>query len=227
MIYILWCTIRPKQFIKFHEEWIKKAKNPSNIVTKVAVNWEQHKSELSNYPVEVEVVQTNRIGVCYPSYQLSSKLECENDSDIVVFASDDFLPPDNWDLYLEKKFEGVDGCLFVPDGYQLEDSSNMIDPCITIPLMTYGCLKKLNKTIYHPAYNHMFSDNELHLNCKELGMLINGYHDGIQFLHVHHSAGLRGVDEADRHYHAKWQEDKERWNMRKNLPLGERLKVEI
>jgi len=227
MIYLLWCTIRPQQFIKFHQEWIRKAKNPTNIVTKVAVNWEQHKAELSNYITDVVVVKTDRIGVCYPSYQLSSNLECEKDSDIVVFASDDFLPPDNWDEYLINKFDGKDGSLFVPDGYQLEDSSNMIAPCITIPLMTYGSLKKLNKVIYHPAYNHMFSDNELFMNCKDLGILINGYHDGIQFLHVHHSAGLRDVDEADRRYHSKWKEDQEKWNTRKSLPLEERLKVEL
>jgi len=226
MIYILWCTIRPKQFIKFHEEWIRRSNNPSNIITKVAVNWDQHKKELKDYPVEVEVFETKQIGVCYPSYKLSSKLECEKDSDIVVFASDDFLPPNDWDTYLVNKFEGKDGCLFVPDGYQLEDSSNMIDPCITIPLMTYGCLKKLNKIIYHPAYNHMFSDNELHLNCKEMDMLINCYNDGIQFLHVHHSAGLRNVDQADQQYHAKWKSDQELWNKRKLLPLGERLKYE-
>lgn len=224
MIYILWCTIRPEQFKKFHKIWIDRAKD-KNIKTIVAVNWEEHKQALNDYPVEVKVVNTNRIGVCYPSYILSSNLDCESDSDIVVFASDDFLPPDNWDEYLKSKFNGVDGCLFVPDGYQLEDSSNMIDPCITIPLMTWGCLKKLNKVIYHPAYNHMFSDNELYLNCKEMGMLINGYHDGIQFLHVHHSAGLRGVDEADRQYHAKWTSDQNTWNIRKNMTLEERLKV--
>jgi hypothetical protein len=209
----------------FHKEWIGRAENKENIKTCVAVNWQQHKDELKDYPVDVQVVNTDKIGVCYPSYQLSSKLDCEKDSDIVVFASDDFLPPENWDTYLVNKFEGKDGCLFVPDGYQKEDSSNMIDPCITIPLMTYGCLKKLNKVIYHPAYNHMFSDNELYLNCKELGMLINGYHDGIQFLHVHHSAGLRKTDEADAHYHSKWQVDQQMWNKRKFLSLEERLKV--
>ena len=225
MIYILWCTIRPQQFINFHKIWMEKSNNKENIRTFVAVNWQQHKEELRDYPVDVQVVNTDKIGVCYPSYQLSSKLECEKDSDIVVFASDDFLPPDNWDTYLTNKFEGKDGCLFVPDGYQLEDSSNMIDPCITIPLMTYGCLKKLNKVIYHPAYNHMFSDNELHLNCKDLGMLINGYHDSIQFLHVHHSAGLRQTDQADAHYHSKWQVDQQTWNKRKLMKLEERLKV--
>lgn len=227
MIHILWCTIRPQQFMHFHKIWMEKADNKDNIKTTVAVNWEQHKTELSNYSVDVVCLNTTKIGVCHPSYQLSSNLNCSDDSDIIVFASDDFLPPDNWDTYLIKKLSGVDGCLFVPDGYQLEDSSNMIDPCITIPLMTYGCLKKLNKIIYHPAYNHMFSDNELYLNCKDLGMIINGYHDGIQFLHVHHSAGLRNVDEADQQYHSKWQVDQETWNKRKLLPLEERLKVNI
>lgn len=225
MIHILWCTIRPTQFINFHKIWMDKAVDKQNIKTWVAVNWEQHKKDIGDYPVDVCVVNTDKIGVCYPSYKLSSNLNCESDSDIVVFASDDFLPPDNWDQYLINKFEGRDGCLFVPDGYQLEDSSNMIDPCITIPLMTWGCLKKLNKVIYHPAYNHMFSDCELFLNCKELDMIINGYHDGIQFLHVHHSAGLRGTDIADQHYHAKWSVDQETWNKRKKMKLEDRLKV--
>jgi len=225
MIHILWCTIRPQQFMHFHKVWMERSENKDNIKTHVAVNWQQHKDELKDYPVDVMVIETKTIGVCYPSYQLSSNLECEKDSDIVVFASDDFLPPEKWDTYLINKLNGIDGSLFVPDGYQLEDSSNMIDPCITIPLMTYGCLKKLNKVIYHPVYNHMFSDNELHLNCKELGMLINCYHDGIQFLHVHHSAGLRQTDQADAHYHSKWQVDQQMWNKRKLMKLEERLKV--
>jgi hypothetical protein len=211
--------------MNFHQKWLEKADNKENIRTIVAVNWEEHKEFLKDYPVEVVVVNTDKIGVCYPSYILSSTLECENDSDVVVFASDDFLPPDSWDTYLINKFKEQDGCLFVPDGYQLENSSNMIDPCITIPLMSYGCLKKINKVIYHPAYNHMFSDCELFLNCKELGLIINGYHDGVQFLHVHHSAGLRQPDQADQQYHLKWQVDQETWNKRRLLPLEERLKV--
>ena len=227
MIYILWCTIRPQQFINFHKIWIERADRTDNIKTRVAVNWEEHKDFIDkNYPVdETMVVKTDKIGVCYPSYQLSSTQECLDDSDIIVFASDDFLPPNNWDTYLINKLNGTDGCLFVPDGYQLEDSSNMIDPCITIPLMTYGCLKKLNMVIYHPAYNHMFSDNELFLNCKEMGMIINGFHDGIQFLHVHHSAGLRATDQADSHYHSKWIVDQDMWNSRKKMTLEERLKI--
>jgi hypothetical protein len=94
-----------------------------------------------------------------------------------------------------------------------------------LPFNKSWSLKRLNKVIYHPAYNHMFSDCELFLNCKDLGMIINGYHDGIQFLHVHHSAGLRQPDQADQQYHLKWQVDQETWNKRKLLSLEKRLEV--
>jgi hypothetical protein len=59
-----------------------------------------------------------------------------------------------------------------------------------------------------------------------MGLLINGYHDGVQFLHVHHSAGLRSVDNADRNYHAKWADDQNTWNKRKIMSLEDRLKYE-
>ena len=38
MIHILWCTLRPEQFKSAHSEWIKRADNPQNIQTYVAVN---------------------------------------------------------------------------------------------------------------------------------------------------------------------------------------------
>jgi hypothetical protein len=98
MIHILWCTLRTAQFQHAHAEWIKRAYNPENIQTYVAVNWEQHATELKDYLKNnfLITLNTNKIGVCYPSYQLSSNLgikmgKCE-DNDIVVFASDGQFP---------------------------------------------------------------------------------------------------------------------------------------
>lgn len=233
MIHILWCTLRPTQFKQMHSEWIKRANNPENIQTYVAVNWQQHADELKEYLSKNYLItlNTNKIGVCYPSHQLSSNLgikmgKCEN-SDIVVFASDDFLAPENWDTYLIDKLNNKGDCgLMVRDGYQLPDSTNMLHPAITIPIMTYGCLKKLNMTIYHPAYNHMFSDCELYMNLKDLNLLYDDrLKDETTFEHLHYAAGKRNADQADQAYNAKWDEDDVTWNKRKLMEVEKRILV--
>lgn len=233
MIHILWCTLRPTQFQHAHTEWIKRSDNPENIQTYVAVNWKEHADQLRDYLNKnyIITVNTNQIGVCYPSYQLSSnlgiKMGVANDDDIVIFASDDFMAPQGWDTYLINKLNGKgDVGLMVRDGYQLPDSSNMLHAAITIPIMTYGCLKKLNMTIYHPAYNHMFSDCELYNNLKDLELLYDDrMNDVTVFEHLHHAAGKRNADQADQAYNAKWREDEITWNKRKLLPVEKRIEI--
>ena len=233
MINILWCTLRPSQFINMHQEWMRRAENPENIQTYVAVNWEQHANELRDYLKKNYLItlNTNRIGVCYPSYQLSSNLgvnmgQCKDD-DIVVFASDDFMAPQGWDTYLIDKLKGRTSALFVRDGYQLPDSSNMLHPAITIPIMTYDCLLKINRAIYHPSYNHMFSDCELYLTLKDLGLLYDDrLNDETTFEHHHYAAGKRTADQADQAYNNKWKEDEIMWNKRKEMTVEKRILVE-
>jgi hypothetical protein len=216
-----------------HSEWIKRSDKPEEIQTYVAVNWQQHADELKEYLSKNYLItlNTNKIGVCYPSHQLSSNLgikmgQCKDD-DIVVFASDDFMAPQGWDTYLKNKLKGKgDVGLMVRDGYQLPDSSNMLHAAITIPIMTYGCLLKLNRAIYHPAYNHMFSDCELYLNLKDLGLLYDDrLNDETTFEHLHYAAGKRNADQADQAYNAKWSEDDTTWQKRKFMPVEERVKI--
>jgi len=232
MIHILWCTLRTAQFQRAHAEWIKRADNPENIQTYVAVNWKEHADELREYLKKnyIITVNTNNIGVCYPGYQLTSKLGIEmgvaKDDDIVVFASDDFMAPQGWDTYLINKLSGRDEALFVRDGYQLPDSSNMLHPAITIPIMTYGCLKKMNMIIYHPAYAHMFSDCELYDNLKDMNLLYDDrMNDSTVFEHLHYAAGKRQADQADQAYNAKWAQDEITWNKRKLLPVEKRIEI--
>lgn len=229
MIHLLWCTIRPETFAQMHPYWKGRAKDPKNIKTHVAVNYKQHEDYISeylklhNFDYRTLLVTTDKIGVCYPSYQLSSTTE-GNTGDIVVFASDDFLPPQNWDQYLISKLEGKEGGLMVRDGYQLPDSSNMQYPAITIPIMTWGCFEHLNKTIYSPVYTHMYSDCELYLNLKDMNLLIDDrMTDTTMFEHLHHAAGKRKADQLDVQYHAKWKEDESTWNKRKNMTVLERI----
>ena len=235
MIHILWATIRPHTFTKVYKIWIERSSNPLNIKTHVCVNSQVDadivKSVLSDSD-EVTIINSTRIGVCEPAYALSSKLEA-NDDDIVVFASDDFLPPDktdsfNWDTYLINKLKGRECGLLVRDGYQAPDSSNMIFPSITIPIITYSCLKKLNMIIYHPSYNHMFSDSELYMNLKDLGLLYDDrLTDPTEFTHNHYAAGKRQPDSFDRSYNDKWKDDELTWNKRKLMSVEERITIDI
>jgi hypothetical protein len=229
MIHLLWCTIRPLTFIQMHSEWVKRASDQSSIFTEIAVNSQNDFKLIEQYLKTTKlkwrmiIVETNKIGVCYPSYKLSSSTQGKS-GDIVVFASDDFLPPTHWDNYLKTKLESKDGGLMVRDGYQLPDSSNMLYPAITIPIMTWNTFEKLNKTIYSPVYTHMYSDCELYLNLKELDLLIDERQTDLTiFEHLHHAAGKRRADQLDVQYHAKWQEDEKTWNSRKNIPVQQRL----
>ena len=114
----------------------------------------------------------------------------------------------------------------VRDGYQLPDSSNMLHPAITIPIMTYGCLKKLNMIIYNPIYNHMFSDCELYINLKDLDLLFDDrLNDETIFEHHHYAAGKRNPDQADQSYNLKWKDDELTWNKRKVMNVEERIKL--
>ena len=234
MIHLLWCTLRPQQFIEFHKKWISRCSNTENVTTHVLVSTESEKSYLEKYFTNISktknrivVFKPDYIGVCLPSYKLSSTLEC-GDSDIVIFGSDDFLAPEGWDIYLNDQLGDKNGLLFVRDGYQAPDSSNMQYPAITIPIMTGESLKMMNNVIYHPSYHHMFSDCELYMTARDLGILIdNRKVDDTIFEHVHWVTGKRKADQADQSYNLKWKEDEMMWNSRKSLPVEKRIEVNI
>lgn len=221
MIYLLWCTVRPNVFINTHKDWIDKSCNKNNIVTKIAVANKEQADLLKDY--DVEIAESNKIGVCYPSYYLSSKLKA-NSKDIVVLASDDFFAFEGWDEYLIKQFEDFSGGLFVNDGIQMAHVDDYYT-AMTIPIMSYDCLEKLNKIIYHPIYTHMFGDNELYQNLKELNLLKDVRNDGCVFEHRHFGQGKRDIDNWDNQYRLDWNKDEDLFKTRLKLSVNERLVV--
>jgi hypothetical protein len=233
LIHLLWCTIRTGNFPNVHKIWLDRTKQKENVKCHVLVSTQNEATFLKQYfdaikqDNRIEVYQPPYPGVCLPSYKLSSTLEFNSD-DIIVFGSDDFTPPQNWDEYLIQKLIDKDGVLMVRDGYQLPDSSNMLHPAITIPIMTGSALERMNKVIYHPAYHHMFSDCELYNTSKELDLLIDDrLTDTTMFEHHHWAAGKRNVDQNDQSYHTKWKEDEITWNKRKNMSVEERILVNL
>lgn len=232
MIHLLWCTIRTGNFPNVHKIWLDKLNNKDILKTHILVSTETEANFLEqylnsiNHDSRIVVYQPPYPGVCLPSYKLSSTLEAE-DSDIVVFASDDFTPPNNWDEYLVEKLKNKTGALLVNDGYQAIDFSNMAEPVFSIPVMTYDCLLKNNKIIYNPAYTHLCSDAELFLNLKEMDLIIDDRINDTNYVFEHHhwSAGKRKADQNDQSYYSNFEKDKSTWEIRKKLTLEERILV--
>jgi hypothetical protein len=210
---------------------MKAASNKSSVKTHVLVSTEAEREFLDAYftrnslEYTLTVYQPPYKGVCLPSYKLSSTLKADPE-DIVVFGSDDFTPPENWDVYVVASLPQK-GALMVNDGYQKLDFSNMEHPVFSIPIMTYSCLVDNNLVIYHPQYTHLYSDAELYKNLFEMGLVVDNREKDKDYIFVHHhwSNGRRQGDSNDQSYYNNMSRDKETWIRRSSMPLEERLKV--
>jgi len=216
MIYLLWPTARPNIFKETHKFWLKKADDPKNIKTMVAVDTKGEKKQLSDY--NVIVTEKKEPGVAVATYALSKIVQAEL-SDIIILASDDFYPPDSWDTWVIGQFTKFKGALMIRDGYQEGG-------CITLPIMTYDCLLKLNRVIYHPSYRHQFSDAELWVNLRDLKLLKN-LRDKRNplFEHKHWANGKRNHDHVDALCNSNGGKDSNNYDKRLKMSVEERLKV--
>jgi hypothetical protein len=219
-IILLWATARPEIFKTVHSYWMGMSTFPKNIVTRVAVDTDADAAKLKEY--DVLVTGTDRPGVCFPCYCLSKSTQGD-DKDIVIFASDDFYPPKNWDSFLFKTMgEETDKVLVVNDGIQKYPTE-----VITIPIMHYGALKKMNHVIYHPAYYHMHSDVELYKTAQKMDLLKDIREiDQTVFAHKHHSTGKRKKDSVDINLDDTYKSGEEIRKQRETLDTDELLKVD-
>jgi hypothetical protein len=226
-IALLWATVRPEMCAGGIAYWLSKANKPQHISVKVACSFPQHKEAFhaaiqkacaNAFPLEVILAVYDRPGATRPFYELTKPLEMDHD-DIVVIASDDFKPPDFWDAWASHHFDDFDGSLLPNDGYQT-------GKCTTLPIMTFGCLCRLNKITYHPAYFHAYSDSELYDVLQEMGLLRDlRIPSQPVFEHVHWAASKRSPDEWDDRVKRLFFQDQALYEKRKNLPLAEKLRV--
>lgn len=80
--------------------------------------------------------------------------------DILIYLSDDFKCPPQWDELIIERIAGVEKCLLrVNDGYQ-----PMENCVLTIPIMTRELYEHLTYFFY-PKYRSMWADTDLFFTC--------------------------------------------------------------
>jgi hypothetical protein len=224
MIYLITATIRPEQFLETEAFWRKQSSKKNEIITKVIVDTEADKKIINNLEI-CDVYGLKAGGITKPLTKLTKKLVSHiRDEDIIVVMSDDFYPPKNWDKYLIDFYKKHKGCLSVKIKGLNDGGRNTI---VSLPIMDGYTLKRLNGYIYHPAYNHQFSDNELFDNVKYLNLLhIENDKSAPFFEHKHWTTSDRQRDEYDIQMHSVSSKDKKIYTHRKKLSFPERVKIE-
>lgn len=222
MIYLICSTIRPQKFVNTHEEWAFNASNNDNFTTKVVVDTEKDQRFLENLGYDVIRYTGGTRGITKPLTMLTQSMIYVKDNDIIVVMSDDYYPPKDWDKFLIDTYKEYTGGINVYEG-RPEKIQNEIVP---LPIVDGATLKKLNYIIYHPAYTHMYSDNELRDNLAEMGLIKNfGITCPYKFEHRHWVFGKRTQDDHDKTLGKLAILDKQIYAKRKELTLEQRLEV--
>jgi hypothetical protein len=190
-----------------------KCVHPENVTLKIAVDNQDMANFFQDFDNVIMVNNPNK-GVVRPVYEMTKDFVGEPD-DIMIVPSDDFYAPTNWDMYLkEQKFDGV---LKVNDGH--------MNDIISIPILTYKAFLKMNRIIYHPAYDHMFCDKELHDTANELGICRTVDFSHPTWEHRHPIYGSRKKDKHDEMNNGNYPKGKDIYTKRRYMTLEERMKV--
>lgn len=135
----------------------------------------------------------------------------ESTGSILLYLSDDFHCPVEWDRLIRQRTKNVDKpwLLKVDDCYQKFDKD-----VLTIPIMSRSLYEKLGY-FWHPDYRSMFCDQDLYYSAKNLNALILA--PELRFEHMHPVAGKGKYDETYTRSTANWDQGKSVYQQRQRL----------
>lgn len=130
--------------------------------------------------------------------------------DILIYLSDDFKCPGNWDIQLLLKFKDL---LNRPMLIKVDDCLQPFEAdVLTIPIMNIALYKKLGY-FWNPIYRSMFCDQDLYYVCKNNSWLM--FCPDLKFEHLHYCAGKAPRDETYMRSDSNWNSGKEIYAKRK------------
>lgn len=120
--------------------------------------------------------------------------------DILIYFSDDFKCPDNWDISLMALYTDTP-CL-----WKVDDCLQRFEVAVlTIPIMNRALYEKLGY-FWHPEYRSMFVDEHLYCICHKNEWLVMC--PELKFPHEHPCNGLAENDETYKKSAANWNQGK-------------------
>lgn len=132
-----------------------------------------------------------------------------NENYLLVIISDDFDCQSNWDTKLLNHIKGrTDFCAKTIDGIQ--------PTLITLPIMDRIYYERFGY-VYHPAYQHMFCDQEMTAVAIMTGKYLKF---PILFEHMHYSVGKAAKDAISLKNDATWQQGETLFNERLKTNFG-------
>lgn len=134
-----------------------------------------------------------------------------SEGDILIYLSDDFKCPQNWDLQLENKFKDVESPMLL----KVDDCLQAFNvDVLTIPIMNRKLYERLGY-FWNPLYKSMFVDQDLYWVCKNNNWIVDA--EELKFEHEHYSVGKAPRDETYTRSDANWNEGKAIYAQRKQL----------
>lgn len=201
---------RPNKALQCYHNWMDKAEDRSDIEWIVGID----SDDLAYYEYIKLFEIDNDLATVRTSHQstvvaATNMIAREASGQILIYVSDDFDCPKNWDrLIIDEilKYSGptlikVDDCL---QAFQI--------PVLTIPIMNRPLYQRLG-FFWHPDFRSMFCDVDLYYTVQKLGALKFAPH--LKFPHNHVSIGKAENDETYRRSAANWNQGQEVFNRRK------------
>ncbi len=140
--------------------------------------------------------------------------------DVLIYLSDDFMCPENWDKSIIERFHIKDNePILGPLLLKVDDCLQKFNIAVlTIPIMNRDMYKKLGY-FWHPGYKSMFVDEDLYWTCRNNKWMIMC--EDLKFPHEHPANGKAENDETYKRSAANWDQGKEFFAKRKseNFPI--------
>lgn len=207
---------RANQAFKTRNNWIKKASGKYVIEHLLSVDEsDSQKEDYRNNVIIDPKITTLYIGSHDSVVEATNEVAKKAIGDILIYLSDDFDCPQNWDEKVVKSFEGCNypALIKVHDGYQ-----DFKAEVLTIPIMNKALYDKLGY-FWHPSYRSMWVDVDLYHTVEIHAKMIRN--KDLVFEHHHYVNGKAQKDETYTRSDANWNQGKAAYEdrKRKRFPL--------